>query len=86
MGEGRTGIPALVTLERSGLPALTLRELRHSCESPLAAQGVPAHEIACLLGHSDVRLTLNTCTHAFDAGRPRVADTMDGLLSEGDTA
>lgn len=68
--------------ERAGLPALTFHELRHSCASLLAAQGVPAHEIARLLGHSDVRLTLNTYTHAFDAGRRRVADKTDGIGGE----
>lgn len=54
--------------------------MRYSCASILAAQGIPAHEIARLLGHSDVRLTLNTYIYATDAGRRRVADAMDGLF------
>ena len=67
-------------LAQAGLPRLTFHELRHSCASLLAAQGVPPHEIARLLGHSDVRLTLNRYTHAFDEGRLRVADAMEGVL------
>jgi integrase len=67
-------------LADAGLPALTFHELRHSCASLLAAQRIPAHEIARLLGHSDVRLTLQRYTHAFDEGRRRVADAMDILL------
>jgi integrase len=67
-------------LRKAGLPMVTFHELRHSCASILAAQGIPAYEVSRLLGHSDVRLTLNTYTHAFDAGRRRVADAMDGLL------
>ena len=73
---------AQAVLARAGLPRLTFHELRHSCASLLAAQGVPAHEIARLLGHSDVRLTLNRYTHAFDEGRRRVAQAMEGVLDD----
>ncbi len=69
-------------LARAGLPRLTFHELRHSCASLLAAQGIPAHEIARLLGHADARLTMNLYTHGFDEGRRRVASTMDDLLGE----
>lgn len=73
-------------LTRAGLPRLTFHELRHSCASLLAAQGIPAHEIARLLGHADARLTMNLYTHGYDEGRRRVAETMDELLggSEGE--
>ena len=49
------------------LPAALVRALR-------------AHR-ARLLGHADVRLTLNTYTHHFAEGRRRVADAMEGLLA-----
>jgi integrase len=73
-------------LKDAGLSRLTFHELRHSCGSLLAAQGVPDHEIARLLGHSDVRLTLNKYVHAYDEGRRRVAEAMDGLLGDEGTA
>jgi len=69
-------------LKDADLPRLTFHELRHSCGSLLAAQGVPDHEIARLLGHSDVRLTLNKYVHAYDEGRRRIAEAMDDLLAD----
>ena len=33
-----------------------------------------------MLGHSDVRITLNTYTHAFDENRRRDAERMDAAL------
>lgn len=69
-------------LARAGLPKLRFHDLRDSCASLLAAQGLPAHEISRLLGHSDVRLTLNRYTHVFAAARRRAADAMDPLLPD----
>jgi len=71
-------------LARAELPRLTFHELRHSCASLLAAQGIPAHEIARLLGHADARLTMNVYTHGYDEGRQRVASAMDDLLDAED--
>jgi integrase len=67
-------------LERANLPRLRFHELRHSCASLLIAQGYTADEVRRLLGHSDVRLTLNTYTHQFEASRRRVADAMDAIF------
>jgi integrase len=62
------------------LPALSFHGLRHSCASLLLAAGVPVRDVSELLGHSDVRLTLNTYAHVIDAGRSRTAGIMDGVL------
>ncbi len=71
---------AQAALAKAGLPKLTFHQLRHSCASLLIAQGLPAHEVSRLLGHSDVRLTLNTYTHHFAEARRRAADAMDDLF------
>jgi len=68
-------------LAQAGLPRLRFHDLRHSCASLLAAQGIPASDVARLLGHSDVRLTLNTYTHQFDEGRRRAAEAMESLFT-----
>ena len=62
------------------LPALSFHVLRHSCASILLAQGVPVRDVSELLGHSDVRLTLNTYAHVIEAGRSRAAGVMDRVL------
>ena len=67
-------------LGRAGLERLRFHDLRHSCASLCAAQGLSAHDVSRLLGHADIRLTLNTYTHLFEEGRRRAADAMDGLF------
>ena len=62
------------------LPALSFHSLRHSCASILLAQGVPVRDVAEILGHSDVRLTLGTYAHVIEAGRNRAAGVMDRVL------
>ena len=65
------------------LPALSFHALRHSCASILLAQGVPVRDVAEILGHSDVRLTLNTYAHVIQVGRSRAAGVMDRVLQIG---
>jgi integrase len=65
------------------LPALSFHALRHSCASFLLAQGVPLRDVAEILGHSDVRLTLKTYAHVIEASRERTAGVMDRALQVG---
>jgi integrase len=62
------------------LPPLSFHSLRHSCASILLAQGVPVRDVAEILGHSDVRLTLDTYAHVIEAGRDRAAGVMERVL------
>jgi integrase len=50
-------------LKAAGLPEVHFHALRHSCATLLMAQGVPARVVMEILGHSDIRLTLNTYSH-----------------------
>jgi integrase len=68
-------------LAREGLPVKGIKELRHTAASLLHAQGSSPREIMEVLGHSDVRITMNTYTHIFDEGRRRAADQMDALFT-----
>jgi integrase len=65
------------------LPRLSFHSLRHSCASILLAQGVPVRDVAEILGHSDVRLTLSTYAHVIEASRDRAAGVMDRMLQVG---
>jgi len=51
---------------KAGLPALHFHALRHSCATLLLAQGVAPRVVMEVLGHSDVRLTLNTYSHVVE--------------------
>ena len=50
--------------------------------NPLA-QGMPIRDVAEILGHSDVRLTLSTYAHVIEASRDRAAGVMDRVLQVG---
>jgi integrase len=65
------------------LPPLSFHSLRHSCASILLAQRVPVRDVAEILGHSDVRLTLTTYAHVIEVGRSRAAGVMDRVLQVG---
>ncbi len=71
-------------LAKAGLPVLTFHELRHSAATLLGAQGLDLHEIADLLGHTDIR-TARIYTHTTESGRQRAANAMGTLLGEGMT-
>lgn len=67
-------------LERAGLPHMRFHDLRHSCATLLAAQGVPPRVAMDILGHSDIRLTLNVYTHVRDESKRQAAEAMERLF------
>ena len=69
-------------LKRAGLPPMRFHDLRHSCLSLLAAQGVPPRVAMEIAGHSDIRLTQNVYTHVFDEAKRHAATAMDSLFSD----
>ena len=69
-------------LGRAGLPRIRFHDLRHSCASLLAAQGVPARVAMEVLGHSDIRITQNIYTHVFDEARHEATDAIDRALGD----
>lgn len=68
-------------LKAAGLPAgLRFHDLRHSTASLLLKQGVAPRVVADVLGHSDVRLTLNTYSHVADEVRRDAVEKLDALF------
>lgn len=68
-------------LKSTGLPPFRFHDLRHSCASFLLAQDVAARVVMEILGHSDIRLTLNTYSHVMPSLQQNAADQMDALLA-----
>ena len=68
-------------LKRSG-QASTFRfhDLRHTCATLLLKQGVHVKFVQELLGHSDVRLTLNVYSHVLPDMGEAAAGAMDEAL------
>jgi integrase len=67
-------------LARAGLPRMRFHDLRHSAASLLLAQGVHPRVVMELLGHSDIRLTMNTYSHVIPQLSREAADKMGTAL------
>jgi len=70
---------ALLTAAK--LPKIRIHDLRHTCVSLLAAQGIPLKTISEIIGHSDIRLTQNVYEHVFAEARQDAADAMERSLN-----
>ena len=68
-------------LERAGLPRIfRFHDLRHTCATLLAKQGVNPKFVQELLGHRDVSLTLNVYSHVLPDMGDQAAIAMDAAL------
>jgi integrase len=65
---------------RAGLPPVHFHALRHSCATFLLVQGVAPRVVMDILGHSDIRLTLNTYSHVLEQLQEGAAQEMSSLL------
>jgi integrase len=78
-GNVRRRFYALLT--KAGLPRVRFHDLRHSCASLLAAQGVPARVAMEILGHSNISTTLNIYTHVAPEISREAAALIDQALT-----
>jgi integrase len=70
-------------VQKAGLPHQRFHDLRHCCASLLLAQGVPPRVVMAILGHSDIRLTMNTYAHVMPVLQQEAATMMEAFLTEG---
>jgi integrase len=68
-------------LSAAKLPKIRIHDLRHTCVSLLAAQGVPVKTISEIIGHSDIRLTQNVYQHVFKEAKQGAAAAMERALN-----
>ena len=66
-------------LASAGLPRIRLHDLRHSCATLLLARGVGPRVVMETLGHSQVSLTLNTCSHVLPVLQRDAADKINAI-------
>ena len=67
-------------LKAAGIPHARFHDLRHSCATLLLAQGVSARVVQDILGHSAIRVTMDTYAHVMPAMREDAARAMDAVL------
>lgn len=70
-------------LKMAGLDARRFHDVRHAAATLLLAQGVPPRVVQELLGHSDIRLTLETYGHVLESQTGAAATAMDAILHRG---
>ena len=68
-------------LQAAGLPETTrFHDLRHSAATIVLAQGVPMKPVSDILGHTDIRTTLNIYGHTDDEQKRLAAEKMADLF------
>jgi integrase len=67
-------------LERAGLPAIRLHDLRHTCATILLMAGKHPKYVQELLGHASISITLDTYSHVVEGMDGGLADAMDDAL------
>jgi integrase len=78
---GRVWLPAT---RKAGFDGLRFHDLRHSAVTLAIAAGANAKQIQERMGHSTVRLTLDTYAHLLDDGSD-VADRLEALYQDAAT-
>ena len=68
-------------LERAGLPAIRLHDLRHTAATLLIESGVNIKSVQAALGHSTIAVTMDIYAHVTPAMQASVADAMDRLFA-----
>lgn len=62
--------------ELAGVKVIRIHDFRHSHASLLANKGISIHEIARRLGHSDIKMTLQTYSHLYPSETERALSVL----------
>jgi integrase len=60
---------------------MRFHDLRHTCATVLLSEGVNPKFAQELLGHADIKLTLDTYSHFLPSMGDQVANAMESALS-----
>jgi integrase len=68
-------------LAQAEVKLVRFHDLRHTCASPLLAQGAYPKDVQEILGHSNTHMTMNVYAHAIEESKRNAADMTDSLLA-----
>ncbi|WP_025681152.1 site-specific integrase [Paenibacillus massiliensis] len=68
-------------LKETDLPYVKFHELRHTSASLLINSGVHSKIVSDRLGHSDIKITINTYAHVFEEAEQQSAEVLDNLFN-----
>lgn len=69
-------------LQKAGLPDIRFHDLRHSTASLLFSEGIHPKIVQEILGHSNIRITLDTYSHMLPTMQDGAIGRLDDLLGE----
>ncbi len=69
-------------LERAGLPKVRFHNLRHTCATLLFSRNTHPKHVQELLGHANIKITLDTYSHAIPGMGDQTARAMEDALAE----
>jgi len=69
-------------IEKANIPKIRIHDQRHTHATMLLVQGVQAKVISERLGHSNIKITLDTYSHALPNMQEEAANQIDALLSK----
>lgn len=64
-------------IEDAGIKTIRIHDFRHSCASLLISKGANAVVVAKYLGHSDIKMTLNTYSHLLENDMQKIVDHLN---------
>ncbi len=69
-------------LARAGLPKVRFHDLRHTCATLLLSRNTHPKYVQELLGHANIKITLDTYSHAIPGMGDQTARAMEDALAE----
>jgi integrase len=73
-------------ITRSGVPKITIHDLRHTAASLAISNGANIKVVSRLLGHADASMTLRVYSHAFDDDMKNLSSDIDSqLMAKGES-
>ena len=76
----RDPLPIDVASAAIGIPGLYPHQLRHTAASLCFLHGVPARVVMEMMGHSTIRLTMDTYTHVLENLQHEAAANIAAML------
>jgi integrase len=67
-------------LQCAGLPQIRIHDLRHTCATLLLSKGTHPKVVQEMLGHANIRQTMDTYSHVLPNMQQQAAERMDAML------
>ncbi|MCP6682859.1 site-specific integrase [Bacillus nakamurai] len=68
-------------IEKAGVTKIRFHDLRHTHANILLLAGAPVKAVSERLGHSNIKITLETYSHVLPTTQKEIANQLDSLLS-----